>query len=72
MSQKDRLLKIKSLLNKRGQGFIEYALILALVVGIVIFVGNTTLKTGVNSVVKTAMNTAINSANGLGSSGSSR
>lgn len=66
MSIKHVFSKCKTQLNQRGQGFIEYALILALVVGIVVFVGQTTLKTGVNSVTRTAMNSAISQAGSLG------
>lgn len=66
MSVKHVFSKCNAIKNHRGQGFIEYALILALVVGIVVFVGNSTLKTGVNSVTKTAMNSAISQAGSLG------
>lgn len=44
--------------NRKGQGLIEYALLIAAVVGIIVFVGRGSLKTGERAVVQTVMGNA--------------
>jgi uncharacterized protein (UPF0333 family) len=54
--------------NSRGQGFIEYALLLAVVVFIVIAVGKGPLKNGVSDTVTEAMKVTKAQAGKIGGS----
>lgn len=62
MAQKHILLKRASAFNRKGQGLVEYALLIAAVVGIVVFVARGSLKSGVNTVVQTVMDRATEAA----------
>lgn len=50
---------LKLMRNAKGQGFIEYALVLALIVGVVIFVGNTMMKDRSKTVYNDTTNAAV-------------
>jgi Flp pilus assembly pilin Flp len=50
---------LKLLRNKKGQGFIEYALVLALIVGVILVVGNSMMKQKSAEVYNASANKAV-------------
>lgn len=49
---------MKSILNRKGQGLVEYALLIAAVCSIIVLVGRGTLKTGEVRIVQQVMSNA--------------
>lgn len=56
---------LKLMRNAKGQGFIEYALVLALIVGVVIFVGNNLMKDRTKTVYDDTTTAAVDAVGAL-------
>ena len=63
--------KIKAKLNQKGQGMVEYAVIIAVVAGIAVAVLNGNLKESITQAFDTAGDKVKAAASGTASSGSS-